>query len=60
MIFFLFAGFFIISQNNLNIGDDQDRDVFLEKYGSWINSLIDNFGSVTGYVVKMEWLPQEQ
>jgi len=59
-IFFLLLGvFFIIANENIHLNNSKERDKFFEKYENWIDGLIGNSKSVTGYLVKMEWLPGE-
>ena len=58
MIFFLIGAFFIISENKLALIKTENRNEFGKLYYSWIGSLFDNSKSVVGYVVKMNWLPE--
>ena len=60
IIFLLTGAFFIISNNNLVMGDSQNIDKFIGLYSQWIDSLVFNAAGVSGYVVKMEWLPGEK
>ena len=60
IIFFLmFGAFFIISQQNIQLNSVDNIGLFFEYYFSWIDSLVNNAGVVTGYVVDMNWLPDE-
>ena len=60
IIFFLmFGAFFIISQQNIQLNSVDNIGLFFEYYFSWIDSLVNNAGVVTGYVVDMDWLPDE-
>ncbi len=57
---FVFIGaLFIISNNNLHLGDSYERGVFIESFLSWISELYDKTFEITGYVVNSEWLPGE-
>ena len=59
IIFFLFLGaFFIISEQNIKLNSIKNIEIFFDYYLSWIYGLIDNGKTVSGYVVKMEWLPK--
>ncbi len=58
VIFFLIGAFFIISQENLHISDSTELNKFNTAYVSWLEDLSENFKQVTGYVVKMDWLPE--
>jgi len=57
-IFFLLIGaFYIISNENIKMNSSENMNHFLDLYVSWFNKLIENGNVVSGYVVKMEWLP---
>jgi len=54
----LFVGaLLIVSNQNLHLADETEREVFFETYFAWIGSLADQGVKVTSYVVKFEWLP---
>ena len=58
IVIFLFIGaFFIISQNGLSMLEKENTVKFLSLYKSWIGSTVGNVGSLTGHIVKLEWLP---
>ena len=57
IMFFLLAGFFIISQNNLALREEENRKEFKDLYFLWLNQTFENFKAVTSYVVKLDWLP---
>lgn len=55
----LFLGaLFIISNNNLHLVDNGERETFFNYYSSWIGNIFNQGVQVTGYVVKFEWLPK--
>lgn len=55
----LFLGaLFIISNNNLHLGDNGEREVFFNYYSSWLGNIFNQGLEVTSYVVKFEWLPK--
>jgi hypothetical protein len=55
----LFLGaLFIISNHNLHLIDQGERDLFINVYGEWFDNMVNQGVSVTGYVVKFEWLPK--
>jgi hypothetical protein len=58
IVFLLIGAFFIISNENLNLDNKNNIDIFLSEYGQWIGKLIDNSRIATGYIVKMGWLPE--
>ncbi|MBD3252846.1 hypothetical protein GF386_03890 [Candidatus Pacearchaeota archaeon] len=60
LMFLLIGGFFIISNENIKMNNAENLELFIDLYSEWINRLISNSGSLSGYVVKMEWLPQNE
>ncbi len=57
----LFLGaLFIISNHNLHLGVDVEREVFFDYYYTWVGNLFDQGIDVTSYVVRFEWLPNEE
>jgi hypothetical protein len=58
IIFLLVGAFFIISNQNLNLGNGDNVNTFVAEYERWIVRLIDNSRIATGYLVKMDWLPE--
>jgi hypothetical protein len=57
--FIFLAAFFIISNNNLQMIDAENRQIFIDEYKSWVKEVSTNIGSLTGYVVDVEWLPED-
>lgn len=57
IFFLLLGGFFIIAENNIYLNESEGVGEFFSLYGEWIDGLVDNGGVVSGYVVKMGWLP---
>lgn len=57
-MFLLIGAFFIISEGNIYLGNSEERVQFFDLYGHWFDGLIDNAGTVSGYVVQMDWLPE--
>jgi len=61
IIFFLLLGaFFIISNENIKLNSQENIFLFFESYSTWMNKLTDNTKTASGYLVKMEWLPDEE
>ena len=60
IIFLLIGAFFIISNQNIQLNSSENVGVFFKEYAEWIDDLIANGRVVSGYVVKMEWLPNEE
>jgi hypothetical protein len=59
MMFFLVGAFFIISEKNLALGHEGSLSTFSSLYASWLSQVFGNTFSLSGYIVKMEWLPNE-
>ena len=58
---FLFIGaLFIISDNQLLMSEQHNRDTFLNLYVDWLSSLYDKGVELTAYVVFSEWLPVQK
>jgi hypothetical protein len=57
LIFLCIGAFFIISQNNLALSQEGNLNRFVSLYGSWLISTTGNLVSLTGNIVKMDWLP---
>lgn len=56
-MFLLVGAFFIISNNNLRLGDSEQRGEFMKLYYAWFFKIFDNTKTITGYVVNLDWLP---
>ncbi|NCN99357.1 hypothetical protein COU62_03065 [Candidatus Pacearchaeota archaeon CG10_big_fil_rev_8_21_14_0_10_35_219] len=57
----LFLGaLFIVANHNLHLGIDVEREQFFGYYMSWVSNLFSQGVDVTAYVIKFEWLPNEQ
>ena len=60
IMFLLIGAFFIISENNLAMKNEDSRVEFGNLYLSWVNQIIDNSKVLTGYIVKLDWLPENE
>jgi len=58
IMFFCIGAFFILSQNNLSLNSSENIDEFISLYTAWINKNLNNIGTLTGYIVKLDWLPK--
>lgn len=58
VMFFCIGAFFIISQNNLHLTSSENADKFISIYKIWLEKTFENAVSLTGHIVKMEWLPK--
>lgn len=56
-MFFLIAAFFLISNNHLQMKTQGSIDTFFSLYTGWLDKILENSRTVAGYVVKLEWLP---
>ena len=56
--FFLLGAFFIIGNQNLALSHPENRQAFITQYQDWIYDVASNLNSLTGYIVRVEWLPQ--
>ncbi len=56
-IFLIVGALLIVSNNDLHLINSRERAEFFGLYSSWIGNLFDNFNSISGFIVKSEWLP---
>ena len=57
MLFLFLSAFFIISNENLALKDKDARMEFGRAYYIWVLGIFGNVKSISGYVIKAEWLP---
>ncbi len=60
VMFLLIGAFFIISNSNLHIGNPEQRGQFMQDYHGWFVKIVNNTVGVSGYVIKMDWLPSPE
>ncbi len=61
VILFLFIGaFFIISNEHIKMNSSENVSLFFTKYGQWFDKLRENTGTAVGYIIKSEWLPEQE
>ena len=61
MIFFMLfvvGALFIISNNNLAMHKKENFEKFSELYTRWIDQIYINSQTLTGEVIKLDWLPK--
>jgi hypothetical protein len=58
IMFFFIGALFIISENNLALSVPGNIDKAAGLYHSWLSQIFDNAKNMTGYLVKMDWLPE--
>jgi hypothetical protein len=59
VMFFFIGALFIISENNLALSKPGNADKAVSMYSSWLSQIFDNGRTLTGYLVKLNWLPEE-
>jgi len=59
-MFFMLAGLVIIQNNNLSMINDSNIVSFTGLYLKWIDGLYSNFQSLTGQMIKLDWIPNNQ
>ena len=59
-MFLLIGAFFIISNEEIKLDNSENINIFFKEYAGWIDSLIGNGKTVSGYIIKMQWLPEEE
>lgn len=58
VMFLMIGAFFIVSNENIKLNNKENVKLVLDKYTHWLDRLGANAGTVSGYVLKMEWLPE--
>jgi hypothetical protein len=58
VMFLLIGAFFIISNNNLHMLEQGSLSSFISIYVSWVGEIFDNGAQLSGYVVKLDWMPK--
>ena len=58
VLFLLIGAFFIISEKEIKLNNEKNINTFFSLYTVWITGILDNMKSISGNVVKMEWLPK--
>jgi len=59
LLFFLTLGaLLIISNNNLEMHNQEKREKFLNISTLWIDEIYSNTQSLVGQAIKLNWLPQ--
>lgn len=60
VMFLLLGAFFIVSQNNLALNSSENVDKFVSVYIDWLGSFVSDVTRLGGFVVKLEWLPENE
>ena len=56
-LFFL-AALFLVSNHNLHLTVQSERQEFFGYYYTWLSDLYSQMVQISGFVVKAEWLPE--
>lgn len=57
IMFFSISALLIINNYNLAMYKSENVQEFGELYVGWLDEIYQNVYSLSGYIVKMEWLP---
>lgn len=60
VIFLLGGAFFIISENELSLRDSENFQNFEDLYFLWFGGVFDNLSSITGQVVSLDWVSNDE
>jgi len=59
ILFLLIGAFSIVSNENIKLNSKENINHFFDLYGKWFDKLVGNGEVVSGYVIKMKWLPND-
>ena len=57
--FFLISALFIISNENLHLGDPVERETFFDTYYTWLSNIFNQSKEIMSSVINLKWLPDE-
>ncbi len=58
LLFLVFSGIFlVISNQNINLLDKNDRSLFADYCKSWSVQAFSNVKSISSYVINLDWTP---
>lgn len=57
VMFFVLAALLIISNNNLALYSQDNREMFSDLYVAWLDDVFSNIWTVTGNVADLDWMP---
>jgi len=58
VIFFFMTAFFIISEQNLHLGNTEEMQRFLDVYYGWLTQVFERGIEITAYAISLDWLPE--
>lgn len=59
-MFFALSALLIISNNDLALYKEENRQEFNELYTGWLDDVYSNVLSITGNIVKLDWMPKNK
>ena len=59
IIFLMIGALFIVSEKGLDLNKETAQKTFVKYYVSWIGQTFDNLKSMSGYIIKLDWLPDK-
>jgi hypothetical protein len=60
LMFFAIAALIIISNHDLALYKEENRQTFSELYTDWLGDIYSNGLKLTGHIVKLDWLPKDK
>jgi len=60
LIFLLIGAYIIVSANDIDFKDGEERTDFIYKFSKWVLRLGGNFKTITGHAINMQWLPDTE
>ena len=57
--FFFISALFIISNEDLHLGDPIDREIFFNTYHTWLGNIFSQTVELTSSVINLKWLPDD-
>ncbi|MCH7568880.1 MAG: hypothetical protein IIA87_05670 [Nanoarchaeota archaeon] len=58
--FLLLGALFIVSNEDLALKEKDNFNEFTGLYSDWLGSLFEHGKDLTGYIVKVDWLPKTE
>ncbi len=58
LMFFTISALLIISNNNLEMYKEKNIENFFGDYFEWVDDIYLNTQTITGNIIKLDWLPE--
>jgi len=58
-MFLMLSALLIISNNNLALYKEENRESFFGLYFSWLDQVYTNVYTITGKIIEMKWIPDK-